>query len=183
MSEAIRDAILIEERLVYENNFFRGIFEDIEKSNQLDFQIEDYEPEFIYEEEYFDYDFADYDPFDDYYFEEFDRNDVAFVDDGFQTFPSNDDSFDRFEEYDYPDGPDENLNGVRYFEEYFLEYDEPFLDFDEPYECSGEYLFDKEQQKEESFLNKLIEEHLKEEKQILEEILEYDSKENNFCIE
>lgn len=51
MIESIRDAKLIEEQLVYEEKFFESAQLDIEKSNEIDYQIRDYDSSFI------DYDF------------------------------------------------------------------------------------------------------------------------------
>ena len=51
MIESIRDAKLIEEQLVYEEKFFESAQLDIEKSNEIDYQIRNYDSSFI------DYDF------------------------------------------------------------------------------------------------------------------------------
>ena len=193
MFETIRDANLIQERAVYEEKFLDDASVEIEKSLELDYQIEMYlensQREFI-EYDYQEYDYPEYDILDDYYFEEIDRDNIISTCDGFEYVADDENPFDSFDEYDYPEGPNENINGCNYFEQYSIEYHEvDFLDFDEEYPCIIEKginqeteryidsLIDehlKEKRIMEENLEKLIEEYLKEEEKYLNELLTYD---------
>lgn len=62
MIESIRDAKLIEEQLVYEENFFESAQVEIEKSNEISYQIRDYDSKFMdYDIIFYDDDFPELD--------------------------------------------------------------------------------------------------------------------------
>ena len=167
MFETIRDANLIQERVMYEENFLDDASVEIEKSLELDYQIELYLENS--QREFIEYDYHEYDILDDYYFEEIDRDNLISTCDGFEYVADDENPFDSFDEYDYPEGPNENINGCNYFEQCSIEYPEvDFLDFDEEYPGIMENGFEQEK---ESYINSLIDEHLKE-KRIMEENLE-----------
>lgn len=190
----LRDEQLIEERLAYESKFFE-IPEDIVEYDVLDDQIESYEED-LFGLDYYDYyvsgepcpDFYDcYE--DDYYVEEINM-DAAYcgdrlysyvVDDseGFCEYDYPEGSEDTFCEYDYPEGPDENLWGFKYPEPEW--YSDPCMDFPDDFYGYPEPDFDIEyfacmdlKNKEESYMQELIKEHIAEEKKFLEFISSQD---------
>ena len=179
----LRDEQLIAERLAYESRFLQ-IPEEIDP---FDGQIEAYEED-IFHPDYYDYYIPDmpcpdfYDCYeDDYYVEEI-RMDAAYCGDRLYSYVVDDSeglcewdypegSEDSLCEYDYPEGPDENLWGFRYPEpDYFddsyypdeiYEYPDPGFEI-EYFECIDLKI------REESHMDKLIKEHIAEEKRFLE---------------
>lgn len=87
------------------------------------------------------------------------------------------DPFDKIEECDYPDGPDENLSGIKYPDYDFSDFNyyEPDIDryeqeIDDEYD---EYIIESsEEYFEELHMKKLIKEHLSEEKAFLDSLIE-----------
>lgn len=117
-------------------------------------------------------------PFDDYV-EEVDM-DGAYCGGNLYGYVVEDDEFDGFGECDYPDGPSENLNGFRYPELEFFD-DSSFMDFELQMEAYdemqsindseddyGEYLVNLN----ESHMQSLIEEHIREEGEFLQFVKE-----------
>ena len=132
------------------------IDEPISEYDSLDAAIEDYnrpvEPDFDY-----------FDHYDDCYFEEIPM-DAAYCAGELIGYVKDESNIC---DYDYPEGPDENLSGLRFGEPSYIEYDFDIPDFDFPddfYDCPemeyeitnhyGEYLLDND----EISMQKLIEE-------------------------
>lgn len=193
MIESIRDEKLIEQQLVYEENLFSTFLLDMEKNNEIEdiiaHQIDNFEENFYpdpesYFEDLFEYDFEDefyYDNEDEFYYDYVDSMELAYSCSGFQTYIPNDDPFDNIDGCDYPEGPNENLQGVKYYDEFFHNIEYNYEDFEPIYEIdleeahiqSIESEYENQVMLEELNLNKLIEEHLEEEKRYLESIMEY----------
>ena len=163
------DEQLIEERLAYENAFISEIDENISEYDPLGAQIESLDYEYSPEFEYYD------DYFDDYV-EEINM-DAAYY--GNTMFGYIVDENESFDEYDYPEGPDENLSGFRFPEPDYLcecfdysipdiELSDEFYDYPEAeYEIQddlGVYLYDEE----ESHMQNLINQQVREEKEFYE---------------
>ena len=178
-----RDEQLIEEREEYEKIFFEHVIEDMIESDALDQLISD---RLEYIDDNFDFEPSpEYEYLEELYIQQYDSMESAYNGMGFQEFISNDDDFDSFEEYDYPEGPDENLGGVRYdklfqesnyeFEDYEPDYDkfipdeeyEPEISDEEYASMYNQIIEDaliEHQNEEELYLKNLIEEHIAEEK-------------------
>ena len=126
----LRDAMLIKEHLEYEASY-DIIVEDFFASNDIyDFQIEVMEKEGFFEEPYdghvYEYgseDYSDYvyDPYEEemfwhlHYLRESQlerpKCSCAYMD----YMPHDDGMCDYMDCYDYPEGPEENLNGIRFY--------------------------------------------------------------------
>ena len=177
-SEHLRNKKLIEEREEYEANFFSMIVDEMFENNQID--------ELIAERMDFIEDSFDFEPSDEYeYLEELyyrENEHVESFDDGdgfIRTFSPGEDPFDKIPDIDYPDGPSENIGGTVNPFEMHHEFEDVYVDFDDVRlidpgeECLYEYddyiedivfdLYEKELLKEECHIEKLIEEHLREE--------------------
>ena len=192
MIESIRDEKLIEEQLVYEENLFSTFLLDMEKSNEIEdiisHQIDNFEKNFYpdpesYFEDLFEYEYEDefYDCEDEFYYVYVDSMELAYSGCGFQTYIPNDDPFDNIDGCDYPEGPNENLEGINYYNEFFCDIEYDYMDFEPIYEIdldekrmqSIEEEYNEQLMLEELNQNKLIEEHLEEERRYLESIMEY----------
>lgn len=111
--DRIRDEKLIEERQIYEINYFRNFNIEIIEKDLLDHIIESYE-----EPDYFEFDYECYDEvyFEDdfdycyggYYVEQPKRPSCG---DDLDYMP-HDNLFDYMDCYDYPESPNENLGGI-----------------------------------------------------------------------
>ena len=209
MFEDIRTQELIEEQIEYENSFIS--LEDIQKSEEMDFQIEKYDV-FLYSQRFDDEEsnmnewedmliaerleyeknmsdfFATEEPLDmicepypemmdiqyddylceedDYYFEEINM-DAAYCGSSLRGFIVSEDPFDNLAECDYPEGPNENIDGFRYPEPQYECFEVP--DYEPDYECfempdfEEECYYENISDKEESYLKNLIKDHLNEE--------------------
>lgn len=207
MFEDIRTQELIEEQIEYENSFI--CLTDIQKSEEMDYQIKDRES-FLYRFEEEDWlmqlrddqliaerledeknmsDFFAfeepldmiYEPYpemmdiryddylceeDDYYFEEINM-DAAYCGSSLSGYVVSDDPFDTFAECDYPEGPNENIDGFRYPEPQYECFEVP--EYEQDYECFEMADFEEEcyyeniSDKEELYLKNLIKDHLNEE--------------------
>ena len=168
----IRDEQLIE---MYEGQieaYYLEIDADIEEYDPLDAAIDYYcHPR---EPDYYDY----FDAYDDCYVEEIPM-DAAYCGGQLVGYVVSESA--ELCDYDYPEGPCENLWGLRYDEPFHMDcYDFEFPDefYDSPeqeYEMQmeyGEYLFDNEQRG----LEKLINERLMEEKEFFEFVKENEVK-------
>lgn len=164
--DILRDIDLIEERIEYENTLISEIDENISEYDPLGAQIESLDYEYTPEFEYYD------DYFDDYV-EEINM-DAAYC--GNTMFGYVVDDNESFDEYDYPEGPNENLEGFRFpepdynyscfdFSNLCLELPDEFYDYPEgEYETQddfGLYQYDEE----ESRMQNLINQHINEEKE------------------
>ena len=209
MFEEIRTNELIAERIEYENSFI--CLTDIQKSEEMDFQIKEHESflyaQRIYEEdsiiklrddeliaERLEYEknlsdfFATEEPLDmicepypemmdiqyddylceqdDYYFEEINM-DAAYCGSSLRGYVVSDDPFDTFTECDYPEGPNENIEGFRYPEPQYecfevQEYEPDYECFEMP-DFEEECYYENISEKEELYLKNLIKDHLNEE--------------------
>lgn len=170
----IRDEQLIEMYEAQIEAYYLEIDEPISEYDSLDAAIEDYnrpvEPDFDY-----------FDSYDDCYFEEIPMDAAYCAGEliGYVRDESN------ICDYDYPEGPDENLSGLRFAEPSYIEYDFDIPDFDYPddfhdcpemeYEITnnyGEYLLDND----EISMQKLIEERIKEENEFFRFVKENEVK-------
>lgn len=169
--ENLRIEQLIEEREAYEMQYF-SIQKETPQSDLLDLLIESYE-RYDYCP---DYNYVD-DCFHDYYFEEYNM-DAAYC--GGRLYGYIVDDNESFEELDYPEGPDENIDGFRYSEPCYQDYfsDSCFEFPDDFYDCpEPDYLFEEHMvidfyESEESQLQSQIERYLIEEEQFLKFIAE-----------
>lgn len=111
----LRDEKLIEEREFYEIKYFKNLTKEIIEKDLLDCLIESYEePNYLeFKFESFDDDFYD-DYFEDYYVEEPVFVKKTCCDCNLDYMP-NDNLFDNLDCYDYPEGPNENLNGIIFY--------------------------------------------------------------------
>ena len=122
----LRDEKLIEERESYEKNYFK--FADFPDKDIFDFQISAREGEFIemkefdqdieYGAEYEDYEYYQYE--EDMYWNLFylKKSQFAIPECGctdLDYMPYDDGLCDYMDCYDYPEGPDENLCGMKYY--------------------------------------------------------------------
>lgn len=168
--ENLRVEQLIEEREAYEMQYF-SIQKETPESDLLDFLIESFEEDNYCPE----YDYYDY--YDDYYFEEYNM-DAAYC--GGRLYGYIVDDNESFEEFDYPEGPDENIGGFKYPEPCYQDYfsDSCFEFPDDFYDCPElDYIFDEHMaidfyESEESQLQSQIERYLIEEEQFLKFIAE-----------
>ena len=207
MFEDIRTQELIEEQIEYENSFI--CLTDIQKSEEMDFQIKEHES-FLYrfEEEDFliklrddqliaerleeEKNLADFFAFeepleiacetypemmdiqyddylceeDDYYFEEINM-DAAYCGSSLRGYVISEDPFDTFRECDYPEGPNENIDGFRFPEPQYECFEgheyEPDYEYFDMSDFEEEYFYKDISDKEESYLKNLIKDHLNEE--------------------
>lgn len=167
--DQLRDEQLIEERQAYEIQYFSRIPEEAVQSDALDILTDSFEKIFCCP------DYDDY--YEDFYFEEYNM-DAAYC--GNRLFGYIVDDNESFEEFDYPEGPDENLCGFRYPEPDYFEdpcfdfpgelynFPEDFCDYPEPdYEI--EYYIPADLcESEESHMQDLIKEHIAEENAFFE---------------
>ena len=120
----LRDEKLIEEREIYESYFFSNIESEIVESNLFELQIESYEEcdydiedEILFEEK-FGFDYDEYE--EEMYWELHYLRENQFIRQPdckcpYNDYIPNDDGFcDYLDCYDYPEGPDENLYGVKF---------------------------------------------------------------------
>ena len=175
-----RNKQLIQEREEYEKAYFSQIIDDMIDSDALDKLIHD---RFQYFDEHFDFEPSpEYQRLEEIYYTEYES---SFK----ETNP--------FDEIDYPEGPDENLEGIRYdepldysFEDDFIDYepivDDQFVEIPDdvkleeervsnqienynPYDFYDDILDEIIQ--DEDDLKKLIEEHVKDEKDFFDSLL------------
>ena len=130
LQNQLRDIILINEREEYEAIFFSTIDEDLVINDIYECQIAAMEEEGFLELNGYDYDF-EYEPedYDDYIHDQYEEEmfwnlhylrqsqfekpkcSCAYMD-----YMPNDDGFcDYLDCYDYPEGPEENLNGIKFY--------------------------------------------------------------------
>ena len=122
-----RDEMLIKEREEYESNFLI-VDENVVLDNIYNFQIASLLQEDFIEENEYDYDFKYENEFDDYEYDEYEEAmfwelfylketphfmEPAYCGSSLLDYVPNDDVFDNLDCYDYPEGPDENLCGVK----------------------------------------------------------------------
>lgn len=184
--EQLRDEQLIAARLNYEMEFFSQIPDDAFDDELISAQIksfeDDYAPDYDYFEDNFtpDYDcFEDYqyyNPYEDHYIEEHNVMESAYCGGNYMDYIPNDDVFDRIDGCDYPEGPEENLNGIKFFNEYLCPEIEFFDECPNQYDFQQypdvEYVMENEFGEylvihEENSMEKLIKEHIAEEKEFL----------------
>ena len=115
MIDNLRDEILIEQQLCYENNFFYNCLIDIEKSNELDIQIKHYLMRF----------------YNTQFDSEFELNHEMYIK---CLVESSYESNDIILDFDAIDKSDEFKTQIEtHFEEMEMEYDE-FFDFERGYD-------------------------------------------------
>ena len=179
--EKQRDEQLIKEREEYEKEFFSQIVDEMMKSDAIDNLISD---RLHYIDDHFDFEPSpEYQRLEELYYQQLD-------------YSNQNDDFDNLESIDYPEGPDENIGGVKYPEpvsnidyeyeesqfEDLIEREESDIEYShEPYfEISNEYYanfykdFIKDMDDNEEFdenLDLLIEEHVNEEKELFDGFL------------
>lgn len=191
MFERLRQMQLIKEREEYEIEFFNNFDEEIFKKDTLDILSESYDENHDFDCEN-DFNFYEELEFDFMNFEEYNHNSMEFAYDGNSTlgYILNNDSFNKIKDYDYPEGVDENLNGIKYLE--FDEIDdyscnhvyEPEFISDEGnnhFESANEFkdenhmenLIEEYLDEETAFLESLIDEYLSEKTAFLESLIEY----------
>ena len=183
----IRDEQLIEEKEAEIEAYNFEIDDYYAEYNPLGAQIEslndicphsDFLDFGTYEEYVKEYEsMCEYDYFEDDYVEEINM-DAAYC--GNQLYGYVVDEKDIIAGYDYPEGPNENIEGFRYPEpvccidfsipdvevpDYYYDYPEPEYEIEEDY---GEYLYDRE----ELHIKNQINQHLQEEKEFLEFVAE-----------
>lgn len=173
----LRDEKLIREREAYELEYYSQIAEDPVEYDALDIQIESYEGDY-YE---CDFEYFEYDDYFDSYYEEHSYMEASYCGNHFLDYIPNDDLFDNLDGCDYPEGPDENLLGFKFPEPEFEVYFEEDICIPEYYyECQEIDLTIEEQFigiieeycNEELQMQKLIKEHLEEEKFFLQSVPE-----------
>ena len=121
-----RDEILIKEHESYEKNNFEDIDLDLIDEDIFDHQIESFKQDSFLEEIVPDYDF-DPEDYEDMQYEEELSWDLHYLSESqFETqsrcgcpyddyMPNDDGLCDYLDCYDYPEGPNENLSGIKYF--------------------------------------------------------------------
>lgn len=121
-----RDEILIKEHEAYEKNNFEDIDFDLIFDDIFDHQIKAFEQDTFLEEIVPDYDF-DFEDYEDMQYEEDMSWDLHYLRESqFETqsqcgcpyddyMPNDDGLCDYLDCYDYPEGPNENLSGIKYF--------------------------------------------------------------------
>ena len=188
---------LIEEHEKDEKEYLERIIDDILESDELDRLIAD---RLEYIDNHFDFEPSPvYEQLEEIYLQQYDSMESAYNGDGFQEYIPNDDPFDSLEGYDYPEGPDENIDGIKYPGQYvpvYHEVNEP--DYDELYADEPDYedyyeeeieepdfeepdyakLYEEiiqeaeiEKYEEDYNLKNLIEQHITDEKEFLDSIL------------
>lgn len=179
--DKLRDEQLIEERLAYEMSAYLEVEDYYADYDPLDAQIEAFE---YYEELGYDY-VPEYEHYDYELEEDFVEEinmDAAYCGNALFGYVVEDDSFDGFCDYDYPEGPYENLDGIVYHE--MVYYDCPFPGFpDEDYDCPEQYYNIEDSDvtdTEDMHMKKLINEHIKEEKEFLEFVKENELKDDYY---
>lgn len=168
-----RNEQLIREREEYERQYFESVIDEMMESDALDKLIAD---RIKYIDENFDFEPSpEYQRLEQLYYQSYEER---FKDD---------DPFDKFDEHDYPEGPDENINGVKYppFDE-FHDLDDNIIrmepeishyeDFDEPdyadvYENLAEDALIELHDKEEAYFDELIRQYIEEEKSYIDNLL------------
>ena len=197
--EKQRDEQLIKEREEYEKEFFSQIVDEMIKSDALDKLISD---RLHYIDNHFDFEPSpEYQHLEELYCQEFDSD---YQNKNYQDYMSDDD-FDNLDEYDYPEGPDENINGINYPEPISnidYEHDEPQLndliemeesniedyydinehtpDFEIPDEYYANLYQDLIKELEKENMDSLIEEHINEEKAFFDSTLVYAIQEEQY---
>ena len=146
MIESIRDAKLIEEQLVYEEKFFESAQLDIEKSNEIDYQIRNYDSSFI------DYDFEL--PDDD--LPELDCEQYSHME--FKEALRIKMNEERLTQYIEDFEPQFEVIVENHIDEYNMIIEEYDSVVELNYEIVEDYSFDKEELQFEENLNRLIEE-------------------------
>ena len=121
-----RDEILIKEHEAYEKNNFEDIVLDLIVDDIFDHQIESFKEDSFLEEIVPDYDF-DFEDYEDMQYEEEMSWEIHYLRESqFETqsqcgcpyddyMPNDDGLCDYLDCYDYPEGPNENLSGIKYF--------------------------------------------------------------------
>lgn len=123
----LRDEKLIEEREIYEENFLSILIDDSAIDEFYKFQMDTMGlEEFLNIDDFYDYDYK-YEP--DYEYDQYEEDmfweieylkrsqfespkcGCAYLD----YMPHDDGLCDYLDCYDYPEGPDENLNGIKYY--------------------------------------------------------------------
>lgn len=99
-----RDEKLIEEREIYETEYFSEDF--FQKEDTLDLIISDMDKEEL---------FIENDYYEDDYLLDFDEMEVNYEYADLQMAESYCDPYDKLDGYDYPEGPAENLNGILFY--------------------------------------------------------------------
>lgn len=158
---------LIEERLSYEKEALLDIddypdyFDNLIESHDFGYDYDDWDYNQV--PEYYDYEL------EEDYVEEISM-DAAYCGNAIYGYVVEDDVFDSFCEYDYPEDPCENICGIICPEPVY--YDSPFMDFpDEDYYCpEPDYHIEilDANDSEEQHLQELIRQHLLEEKEFLD---------------
>lgn len=177
---------LIEAHEKEEKEYLERIIDDILESDELDRLIAD---RLEYIDAHFDFEPSPvYEQLEEIYLQQYDSMESAYDANGFQEYIPNDDPFDSLDGYDYPEGPDENIDGIRYPGQYieYPEVDEPDYDdyyddeLDEPDFEEPDYaeLYEEiireaeiEAYEENNDLKSLIEEHITNEKEFMDSIL------------
>lgn len=178
----LRDEKMILEMQADELSLLSDIEHFYAEQDFLHAQIEEYDKEIEYQiEEHFnlyscisEVDFYDF-RYDEYYFDEINM-DGAYCGGGLSGYEVEVDPFDSFNEIDYPEGPSENLNGFKYPEP---DYPDEFYDDMVPEYDIKDYEPDYVGT-EEIYLDKLIEDYLKEEKEFLKYVEEHEDEEEHY---
>lgn len=128
--EWLRNEILIKEREEYESMYIDSIFDDFAVNDIFDCQISAMEEEDFIERDGYEYDYNfEEENYEDYIYDEYEEDmfwnlhylrqsqfekpkcGCAYMD----YMPHDDGLCDYMDCYDYPDGPDENLNGIKFY--------------------------------------------------------------------
>lgn len=124
----LRDEKLIGEREEYEANYFAVIDENLVLNDIFDLQIKSREEDEFIEANGYDYDFKYEEEFEDYEYDEYEEKmfwelfylkqnqfkkpNCKCID--LDYMPHDDGFYDYLDCYDYPEGPDENLCGIKF---------------------------------------------------------------------
>lgn len=173
-----RDERLIEERESYEKHYFENIVDEIIESDALDMLIAE---RLNYIDQNFDFEPTPaYDMLEEFYYHP--------LDSVFEQIRS-----DVIDYIDYPEGPDENIDGIKY-DDFYNHMDEDYYDLDidlqlereiqlheievseepdylEMYNNFVEEVFIEYHDNEDKYLENLIKQHIEEEKEFLDNIV------------
>lgn len=161
-----RDKKLIEEHEKYEKEYFENVIEVMLKEEALDNLIAE---RMEYIDDSFDFEPSpEYKHLEELYYDDYDSQ--------FQEKISDVDDY-----IDYPDGPDENLSGVTYGEQFNVDLEQDYeieFEMNQLEEISEDFYgqlvdnaFLEYQNDEEKYMDELIKQHLEEEKEFLDKIL------------
>lgn len=161
-----RDKKLIEEHEKYEKEYFENVIEVMLKEEALNNLITE---RMEYIDDSFDFEPSpEYKHLEELYYDDYDSQ--------FQEKISDVDDY-----IDYPDGPDENLSGVNYSEQFNVDLEQDYeieFEMNQLEEISGDFYgqlvdnaFLEYQNDEEKYMDELIKQHLEEEKEFLDKIL------------